>query len=255
MPLVQHSQHGKQHEHLCERPACGQDVKTEVGFRNGQELKNRTKNMKIKRVQLAMVAATVFASVATVQASLTGLVYENQNGSGNTDVAPTGSAAARFTMSGLPLTFDSDAAGNGYTIGGWLATGGVTGASVIYFSSGASTATMDNVSVVLTGTLSLYTGEVFDTVQDDGLTVTIDGTKWYDAPGPHSPTGNSFVYGGPNGTESVTISYAEIDGPPAYLELTPASAVPEASTMIAGALLLLPFGASTLRILRRNRMA
>jgi hypothetical protein len=33
--------------------------------------------------------------------------------------------------------------------------------------------------------------------------------------------------------------------------LTP---VPEVSTMIAGALLLLPFGASTLRILRRNRM-
>jgi hypothetical protein len=31
--------------------------------------------------------------------------------------------------------------------------------------------------------------------------------------------------------------------------------VPEASTVIAGALLLLPFGASTLRILRRNRMA
>jgi hypothetical protein len=32
-------------------------------------------------------------------------------------------------------------------------------------------------------------------------------------------------------------------------------AVPEATTMVAGALLLLPFGASTLRILRRNRMA
>jgi len=31
--------------------------------------------------------------------------------------------------------------------------------------------------------------------------------------------------------------------------------VPEATTMIAGALLLLPFGASTLRILRRNRIA
>ena len=30
--------------------------------------------------------------------------------------------------------------------------------------------------------------------------------------------------------------------------------VPEPTTMIAGALLLLPFGASTLRILRRNRM-
>ena len=32
-------------------------------------------------------------------------------------------------------------------------------------------------------------------------------------------------------------------------------AVPEPTTIIAGALLLLPFGASTLRILRRNRMA
>jgi hypothetical protein len=32
-------------------------------------------------------------------------------------------------------------------------------------------------------------------------------------------------------------------------------AVPEPTTMIAGALLLLPFGASTLRILRKNRTA
>jgi hypothetical protein len=35
----------------------------------------------------------------------------------------------------------------------------------------------------------------------------------------------------------------------------PPSVVPEPSTMLAGALLLLPFGASTLRILRRNRAA
>jgi hypothetical protein len=32
-------------------------------------------------------------------------------------------------------------------------------------------------------------------------------------------------------------------------------AVPEPTTMIAGAMLLLPFGASTLRILRKNRTA
>jgi hypothetical protein len=31
--------------------------------------------------------------------------------------------------------------------------------------------------------------------------------------------------------------------------------VPEPTTMIAGALLLLPFGASTLRLLRKNRKA
>jgi hypothetical protein len=39
---------------------------------------------------------------------------------------------------------------------------------------------------------------------------------------------------------------------PATATLTP---VPEATTMIAGALLLLPLGASTLRILRKSRMA
>ena len=34
-----------------------------------------------------------------------------------------------------------------------------------------------------------------------------------------------------------------------------AVAVPEPTTLVAGALMLLPFGASTLRILRRNRVA
>jgi len=33
------------------------------------------------------------------------------------------------------------------------------------------------------------------------------------------------------------------------------ASVPEPTTMIAGALLLLPFGASTIRFLRKNRMA
>jgi len=54
-------------------------------------------------------------------------------------------------------------------------------------------------------------------------------------------------------------SYSLWGAPPAYnpeafgdVTLT---AVPEPTTMIAGALLLLPFGASTLRILRKNRTA
>ena len=37
-----------------------------------------------------------------------------------------------------------------------------------------------------------------------------------------------------------------------FYNVTP---VPEPTTLIAGALLLLPFGASTLRVLRRNRAA
>ena len=55
----------------------------------------------------------------------------------------------------------------------------------------------------------------------------------------YSPTSGQPGYGVGGGT----YAYEFID------------TVPEASTIIAGALLVLPFGASTLRILRRNRMA
>ena len=208
--------------------------------------------MKTKTLKLAMSVAAIFASVATVQASLSGTVYQNQDGSGNTDVAPTGTAVAHFTVSGLPLTFDSRLDGNtfDYTIGGFLGTGGAYG--ILYGNSGVSGASMNNVSIVLTGNINVFSGEVFNSVQDDGLTVTIDGTQWLDQPGPNSPTPHSFVYLGPTGSEAVNITYAEIDGPPAVLEL---AAVPEASTVLAGALLLLPLGASTMRVLRRNHMA
>jgi hypothetical protein len=61
--------------------------------------------------------------------------------------------------------------------------------------------------------------------------------------GPSSPV--------PNGTYQL---YQNIGGANLFGDAT-ITAVPEASTIIAGALLLLPFGASTLRILRRNRTA
>jgi hypothetical protein len=54
------------------------------------------------------------------------------------------------------------------------------------------------------------------------------------------------LYPGPSGD-----GFNNIGGPAAIATLT---AVPEASTMIAGALLLLPFGASTLRKLRNRRI-
>jgi hypothetical protein len=48
---------------------------------------------------------------------------------------------------------------------------------------------------------------------------------------------------------------ATIDGQTYYVVQDQLAVVPESTTVIAGALLLLPFGVSTLRILRRNRMA
>jgi len=52
--------------------------------------------------------------------------------------------------------------------------------------------------------------------------------------------------------EVMAMNLYNTDGSPAQPQL---AQVPEATTMVAGALLLLPFGASTLRILRKNRMA
>ena len=50
----------------------------------------------------------------------------------------------------------------------------------------------------------------------------------------------------------VVLNLWNADGSPAQDQLT---VVPEASTMIAGALLVLPLGASALRVLRKNRTA
>jgi hypothetical protein len=61
---------------------------------------------------------------------------------------------------------------------------------------------------------------------------------------PHPP-GTSTEY-------EATVALGYPPSVPIALTITP---VPEPTTMIAGALLLLPFGASTVRILRRNRTA
>jgi hypothetical protein len=71
---------------------------------------------------------------------------------------------------------------------------------------------------------------------------------------------NGLLFSGPavinlwgnSPTDYELFSYTPSVDTHGIVTLTP---VPEASTMIAGALLLLPFGASTLRILRRNRTA
>ena len=55
-----------------------------------------------------------------------------------------------------------------------------------------------------------------------------------------------------NGLTDVSFQYGTALNEPNITGTTP---VPEASTVIAGALLLLPLGASALRILRRNRVA
>jgi Domain of unknown function (DUF4114) len=55
--------------------------------------------------------------------------------------------------------------------------------------------------------------------------------------------------------EDLPYGQSDLDYNDFVVQVSGVKPVPEASTMIAGALLLLPLGVSTLRILRRNRMA
>jgi hypothetical protein len=69
-------------------------------------------------------------------------------------------------------------------------------------------------------------------------------------------TSQSFDISLVGGNNSLAFTATGVSGndETAFIDHVSVTSVPEASTVIAGALLLLPFGASTLRILRRNRV-
>jgi hypothetical protein len=82
-----------------------------------------------------------------------------------------------------------------------------------------------------------------------------------------SPIG-SITLSGAGTWETFTASFVAVSGLPAFIDLNTVlsgndfvvseisvNPVPETTTVIAGMLLLLPLGASTLRILRQNRVA
>ena len=213
------------------------------------------------KLLLALLATSAFASVGTVQALMTGSLWENTgawgenwsvNDSGpGANVTPIGSPNVTFTVPNGALDFDSRNAGNGYTIGGWLATGGAT----IVTGAGEAANTMDNTIVTMSGMVSVTLGETFSVQQDDGLVLTIAGNTVLNNPGPNSPTEYTGTYHGPTGNEPFTLEYAEINGPPAVLAIDlPFTQIPEPRNMVVGALLL-QFGSSMLRRLRKGQLA
>jgi len=203
--------------------------------------------MKTTTIKSATLTALVLGAASIANAQITGSLWENTGGA-HADVTPSGSPNVTFSVPNGALDFDSRNAGNGYTIGGWLATGGAS----ITTGSGEAPNTMDNVIVTMSGFVSVTTGEQFTVTQDDGLVLTIGGVNVLNNPGAHAPTQFTGTYTGAAGNQPFTLEYAEIDGAPAVLQINlPFTPVPEPTTMVAGALLLLPFGASTLRKFRK----
>jgi hypothetical protein len=107
----------------------------------------------------------------------------------------------------------------------------------------------------------------FSDGQDPQVTVTVNGTpasyaftgnvNLPDSAGSNNHWQEAGFYFSSTGTPATIAFLATTPGYDRVIDLDNVSlvAVPEPATIISGALLLLPFGASTVRILRRNRGA
>jgi len=229
--------------------------------------------MRRTKLQIVIWVAAVLASAATVQAAITGSLWESPHsglgdGSSVPASAPLIAPDVTFSVANGPIAFTSitDPSGpagnlqfndgNGfnygayYTVGSFLGTGG----AAILTGNNHANDDLNNVLIELVGQVTLTQGQTFTVTHDDGMTFKVGGNYLINVPGPTAPVTDSVTYNGPSGTYDFDLLYAEVDGPGAVLQLDlPLEPVPEPTTVITGALLLLPFGAGTLRVLRRKR--
>jgi hypothetical protein len=111
-----------------------------------------------------------------------------------------------------------------------------------------------DVGYITTAVLPVATGSVAGTIIPADATRSLSTIHW-------DYIGTSFTGGGTYGDILVVLTgmtgweFANGSIQDTYSQNIQILAVPEPTTMVAGALLLLPFGASTLRILRKNRTA
>lgn len=213
------------------------------------------------RIKLSVGAAALAAALlmpALSQADIMGTAYSVTSAQAQ-NAAPgfTGTAEATFTVpsaacgtAAQDLCFDSRTSGTGYTLGGFLATGGATGIS--YMGPGAAGNSVNDTILQFTGMISVTNGETFTISHDDGLTLTIGGSLFVNDPGPTAPVTDTYTYSGPTGNLSFDLIYGECCGAPAVLDATlPYSSVPEPSSFGLLGVGLLGLGCAV--ALRRRR--
>ena len=185
-------------------------------------------------VSSVAVASHAYAAVTLIHGTAVETTQANaENATPATfDSLPGTDPTASFSAPSNPLSFDSRTDPvNGYTLGGFLATGGASG--ITYTNGAASTDDMNNFGMLIdfTGDVSVTNGQTFTVAHDDGLTLTIGALTVIDVPGPTSPTTTTVTYTGPTGTLPFRLVYGECCGAPAVLNVAlPLTAIPEPST-------------------------
>lgn len=148
--------------------------------------------------------------------------------------SPT-NAACTGIFAGDTLCFDSTAASDGYTLGGFLATGGAT---ILSGSSGALATSLGfgaGTVFEFTGNVTVTNGETFQVGHDDGLSLLIGSNLVINSPAPTAFVNTTATYTGPSGTFAFDLVYGECCGAPAKLgislPLETANNVPEPATL------------------------
>ena len=207
--------------------------------------------MKKLRLRILIGACAGFLLSASAQADIIGSIWENQaTASGNAIPAnvPTIAPDVIFNIPGTAINFQSGL--GGYTIGGFLSSGGAT------ITSGASHAgdALDNTIFNFTGTVTVTNGETFSAGHDDGLTFMIDGVTVINTPGPTSFAVTTQTYTGPSGNFPFQLVYGECCSAPADIEISGLALVSSSSPEPSSAILM--FGVLlALGIVLRKRLA
>lgn len=180
---------------------------------------------------VGLLAATAALSPGTSHASVViGSAYLNNAASSNAVIGFShGAADATFSVpsptnpacggifAGDTLCFNSNASANGYTLGGFLATGGAT---ILTGSAAALAANLNNTVLEFTGTVTVTNGELFQAGHDDGLQLQIGSVLVIDAPGPTGFTTTPATYiPGPVARFRLTLCMASVAARPRRLAL------------------------------------
>jgi hypothetical protein len=200
---------------------------------------------------LALLLAVAPAAHAT-NFSISGQVWQESSFQNVSDglAGESGSPTAVFTLTNTSATnlfnLNSNNAGGDYTLSNFLTSGGDT----LNYISGSSLGgnSIDNNLFVFTGNTTLASNTVYSFEHDDGLLLYLNGSLVVNEGGPTSASTTTLCVGTPggsptcnysiantSGSESFTLDYAEVDGPPAVLEtslpLTNSAPTPEPSSL------------------------
>ena len=183
-----------------------------------------------KRVAAVVAIPTVLLSAAVSHAQIVGELWQNVGGNaGNATIANAPGTSPDAEFNPAAINFNSNV--SGYTPATFL--NGPT-----FFNTSGSfnpNGTLNNTYFLFTGQTFLHAGaNSFVTPHDDGFELSIPGASFdLSQPGPTSPVNTPYTVNAPHdGLYSFTLSYGEVQGPPAVLAFeingAPVGNVPEA---------------------------